>query len=201
MKSIKLVSLIVTAGLGISSILTSCTKSTVHESQTTFTKADSLTDKYLELEDSMLVAWNKLISDDNVKIRTMHNLVHELLVSGQYDKDELITMENRLNQLSEISFTQESIKDPILVEEYDFATNTLVSELVTLAESHEAFAHNKVLQSLVEGIKQADQRVEENRSNYDMIADEFNKFIDHNKTLLTDIEAEKKALFQMISTE
>ena len=202
MKSISFLTLKSTLYFSIAFVLFSCGKSENNqEYQTTFTKADSLTAKYLELEDSMLVAWNKLISNDNTKIRTMHNLVHELLVSSQYDKEELITIESRLNQLSEITFTQESIADPSLIEEYDFATNTLVSELVTLAQAHEAFAHNKVLQRLVEEIRQFDQQVEVNRSNYDLIADEFNKFLEHNKTMLTDVDGEEKALFQVISSE
>lgn len=202
MKSKSFSTLIGILFISVGFILSNCSKSESNQRhQTAFTKADSLTARYLELHDSMLVAWNKLISNDNAKIRTMHNLVHELLVSSQYDKEELIAIENRLNQLSEITFTQESIGDPTLIEEYDFATNTLVSELVTLAQSHEAFAHNKVLQKLTEEIRQSDQQVEENRSNYDTIAEEFNKFLEHNKTMLTDIDAEQKALFQVTSTE
>lgn len=197
MKNLAFISLILLTGL----MLSGCSKSGEKETQTAFTKADSLTDKYLELEDNMLVAWNQVVSNDNAKVRLMNTLIHELLQSSQYNKEELIAMESRLNELSEFKFTQETIKDPTLIEEYDFATNTLFSELVIMAQSNETFAHNPSLQEMVEEIKQLDQQVETNRSNYDLIAVEFNRFVEKNKSMLTDINAEKKALFQMTTTE
>lgn len=197
MKSLAFISIPLLIGM----VLSGCSKSDQKENLTAFTKADSLTDKYLELEDNMLVAWNQVVSNDNAKVRMMHTIVHELLLSNQYNKEVLIAIESRLKELSDFKFTQETIKDPTSIEEYDFATNTLFSELVIMAQSNETFAHNPSLQKMVEELKQLDQQVETNRSNYDIIALEFNRFIEKNKSMLTDINAEKKALFQMTATD
>lgn len=173
--------------------------------QTSFTKADSLTDRYLQLQDSILYAWNSLVSDDNKKFSSMHELLHELLVRGDHDKDELISMELRLSKVTSLPITQESIDNSALLEEYDFATSTLVTELLGLAESQESFSRSKKLQNIVEEIRLADQRVENNRLQYDAIVREYNRFLERNKNLVKDIDVgnppEKKPLFQAVSEE
>src|SRR6187551_101794 len=73
--------------------------------RTAFTKADSLTETYLALQDSMLQAWNMMINDDNHKIKAMHNLVHELMVSGKTDNEELVSLEQRLEQLIHLRYS------------------------------------------------------------------------------------------------
>ena len=50
--------------------LFSCKGPETHlQSNIKFTKVDSLTERYLNLEDSILYAWNTLINEDNHKIR------------------------------------------------------------------------------------------------------------------------------------
>ena len=62
-----------------------------------FTKADSLTETYLMLQDSMLQSWNVMVKDENEKIRAMHDLLHSLLASKSNDKDQLVSLEQRLD--------------------------------------------------------------------------------------------------------
>ncbi|MCU0358331.1 MAG: hypothetical protein MUE95_12195, partial [Cyclobacteriaceae bacterium] len=45
-----------------------------------FTEADSLTEIILNLQDSLLITWNQMISDDNAKIKAMQFLLHEIEV-------------------------------------------------------------------------------------------------------------------------
>jgi hypothetical protein len=89
------------------------------------------------------------------------------------------------------------------VEEYDFASASLVSELIALAESYSAFSYNTTLQKLVEEIRAADLRVENFRADYDAVAQQYNEFIEENKELLKEIadngKLDKKPLFQMAS--
>lgn len=182
-----------------------CTSKTKPASEISFTKIDSVTERYLELQDSMLNAWNTMIGDDNRKFRYMHKLLHELMAYDEYDKEKLIKLEDRLNQLTNFPFTQENIDNPELVDEYDFSTNSLVTELLSLAESHPAFSHDLKIQKTVEEIKLADQQVDKNRSNYDIITLQYNHFLDKNKNLIKEIDEDiplkKKPLFQMIAHE
>lgn len=170
-----------------------------------FTKADSLTETYLNLKDSMLQVWNSMINDDNQKIKAMHNLLHELKASNPVQHDELQAYEDRLGQLFHSRYTQKSMENAHIIEEYDFASNSLVAELISLAESQTQFPYNITMQKLVESIRTADQRVDSYRQEYDRVVFRFNEFVDQNKTWLHEIEQdsfmEKKPLFQMAAED
>jgi hypothetical protein len=185
-------------------ILCSCGEKPDTE-QTSFTKADSLTDTYLTLQDSILEVWNEMINDDNQKIESMHNVLHELRVSGSVEQQVLESYEERLNQLSNTRYTQKTMGDADIVQEYDFASNTLVTELISLAEAQPQFAYNTTLQKLVDEIRLADQRVNNYRYEYDRITSEYNKFIEQNKDSLTEVNMDsflvEKPLFQMVAEE
>jgi septal ring factor EnvC (AmiA/AmiB activator) len=173
--------------------------------ETHFTKADSLTDTFLELKDGMLETWNTMINDDNQKIKSMHNLLHELKVSNPAQREEFSRYEERLNQLVKMRYNQKTMVNTQVVEEYDFASNSLVSELLSLSESQTQFAYNTTLQKLVESIRTADQRVENYRLEYDSIARQFNQFVDEHRAFLKEIDQdsflEKRPLFQMVAEE
>jgi hypothetical protein len=168
---------------------------------TNFTKADSLTDLYLSLQDSMLQSWNIMINDDNQKIQAMHNLLHELMISAPDESDELNIYEEQLNHLTQLRYTQKSLGDEDLIEEYDFASNSLVAELISLTESQQEYAYNATLQKLVEDIRVADQRVSNYRQDYDDITMRYNKFLKINQSYLKEISLadslEMKPIFQM----
>lgn len=172
---------------------------------TTFTKADSLTEHYLALQDSMLRSWNIMIHDDNQKIKAMHNLLHELMVSNPEQRETLATYEERLNQLARMRYTQKSLANNDVVEEYDFASNSIISELISLAEAQTEFAYNTTIQKLVDEIRSADQRVNNYRTDYDSIVIVYNRFIDKNRNELKEIvqssTLETKPMFQMVAED
>jgi uncharacterized protein YydD (DUF2326 family) len=171
--------------------------------QTQFTKADSLTETYLSIQDSLVEAWNMIITDDNHKIEAMHNLVHELMVGRSTDIELLKSYETRLNSVTNARYTLKTMANPDVIEEYDFASNALVTELISLAESQRQFAYNTTLQKLVDNIRIADQRVIELRNIYDQIAQRYNKFVEQNHDFLNEMHSDtfydKRPLFQMAS--
>jgi hypothetical protein len=197
-----LVAVALSAGLILAA---SCSGSRKESVQTTFTSADSLTDRLLQLQDSVLYAWNVLVSDDNRKFRTIHELLHRMMTLGYHDQETLIALEQRLNAVSSFSLTQESIDDPALVEEYDFATRSLVTELTTLARSHEAFADDPYLRDKVQEIILIDQQVGANRQRYDAIVQEYNRFLEKHRDAVADLELgiplKEKPLFEIASGE
>ena len=186
-------------------IFCQCGDKKASSENTAFTRIDSLTDTYLALQDSMLQTWNIMVNDDNIKVKSMHNLLHELMVSGPGDKEDLVKMEQRLDQLMRLRYTQKTMANADVVEEYDFASNSLISELISIAESRAEFTYNTTLQKLVDEIRAADQRVNNYRSEYDSVAMNYNNFLVRNKVYLKDIDQndsfDKKPLFQMASDE
>lgn len=186
-------------------VLGSCGGNRSETIETTFTAADSLTDQLLQLQDSMLYAWNRLVNDDTRKIRSMHDLLHELMTDGGYDQGALIDLEQRLNTLTVLPITQESINDATLVEEYDFTTASLVTELASLARSHDSFVGDAKLNEMVQDIILIDQRVETNRRYYDAVASAYNRFLENHAELAAEIGIRttltKKPLFEMVSEQ
>ena len=182
-----------------------CSEKTNEDHNTVFTKADSLTDCYLAYQDSMLQSWNIMINDDNQKIRAMHNLLHELLVTSADNQEQLRRYEEQLDQLVRLRYTQQSMGNSDVVEEYDFASATLVTELISLAESKSEFTYNTTLQKLVDDIRIADQRVANYREEYDIIVMKYNQFLERNTPYLTEISnhdtIQKRHLFRMVAAE
>ena len=183
--------------------LVACGGKTSGEKGGDFTKIDSLTETYLTLQDSMFQSWNVMVNDENEKIRSMHELLHTLLSLQPYDKNQLISLEKRLEQLERIRFTQKTMSNPHVVEEYDFASNSLISEIITMTESDPQFSTSNELQTLVDRIRVADQRVTIYRSDYDAATAEFNNFIEKYEDYLKEIDQnthpQKRPLFQMAS--
>jgi hypothetical protein len=172
---------------------------------TRFTKTDSLTETYLALQDSVLQSWNMMINDDNEKIEAMQSLLHELIVSGSAERESLKSYHERLEQLRRLRYTQKTMANVHVVEEYDFASNALVSELITLAESQKEFAYNTTLQKLTDNIRTADQRIYAYREQYDLITFKYNSFVESNRKFLKEIDSdsflEKKPMFQMVAED
>jgi len=146
-----------------------------------------------------------MIHDDNEKIKAMHNLIHELMVSNPGKREELAAYEERLGQLERLRYTPKTMANNDVVEEYDFASNTLVAEIVALAESQAEFAYNSTLQKLTDKIREADQRMASYREDYDAIVVTYNAFLEKNKNYLHEIDEnssfEKRPMFQMVADE
>lgn len=181
----------------------SCESKKKEPAVSTFTEADSLTEIYLDLQDSILFAWNLMINDDNKKIKAMHDLLHELQIAGPFDHEQLKSLNQRVDQLKRIRYTPKSMSNSDVVDEYDFSSNSLVTELIALAESHPAYSYNSILQKLVEHIRMADQRIDNYRLEYDAIVTRYNKFLTDNRHQLKEDDLtgtlEKKPLFHMAS--
>lgn len=173
------------------------------QEQSAFTKVDSLTETYLSIQDSLLHAWNVMAWDEKEKIKAMHGILHMMQQNDDFDDQQLIALEQRLEQLNRIRFTQKSLANSYVIEEYDFASNSLVSEIVSLAEASLELIKNGKVQKLVDQVKLADQRVNDYRDDYDRIAMRYNMFLERNEKYLKEIDTdhnrEKRALFQMAS--
>ncbi|MFN3839361.1 MAG: LemA family protein, partial [Cyclobacteriaceae bacterium] len=130
-------------------------------------------------------------------------IIHELKVTHEIDQDVLNKLDYRIDQLLRIRYTQKTMTNTDVVDEYDFASNSLVAEIIALTESHPAYAYNSVLQQLLEVVRQTDQRIETHRIHYDGAAQAYNQFIEVNRKYLHEIDQsltpEKKPLFYIVS--
>jgi hypothetical protein len=183
----------------------SCVEKKSAALETHFTKEDSLTDRYLALQDSMLQAWNIMINDDNRKIKSLHYLINELYAEQELTANQKKSLEHQLEQLMRIRYTPKTMANPDVVEEYDFACSSLISEIIALATASPHFISNKSLQSLTESVTDADQRIQLYRGEYDLIATQYNSFVQKYKDILKyvdqDSSFEQRPLFNMLVDE
>lgn len=198
MKSNNLVTLLVVFGL-LSAVFMQCGSKPEPVVETGYTEADSITEVYLMLQDSLHDTWNMMLSDDNEKIKAMKGLVHEMRIGTQFTPEKLAALDERIDQLIKIRYTPKTMSNTDVVEEYDFASNSLVTELISMAESLSSFSYNTTIQKLVEQIRSADLRVDNYRADYDSVAMAYNRFIEQHATSMKEITNNdtvmKKVLF------
>lgn len=178
-------------------LLTGCGKTNDTPENLAFTKIDSLTESYLSYNDSILQSWNIMMNDDNQKIKSMRHLVDILQESNEFNHEELAVLKERINHLFENRYTPESLSEE-RIEEYDFASNALITEITTLAQGYSKYDQNEKPQKIVAEIIAADQRVEKYRNEYDQIVERYNQFLVINQPTIEDAENldwEKKPKF------
>jgi hypothetical protein len=169
-------------------VLAACSNRQASNEQTGFTEIDTLTETYLMLEDSLLNTWNTIAHDENEKLKALHELLNDLQQTRPKESAQLLSLQQRLDQLEQMRFTMETMEESHLVDEYDFTSNSLISEITTLVESDPDFPRNTVYQALVDKLKIADQHISIYRTDYDSIASIFNRFLDKNKSKLIDLD-------------
>jgi hypothetical protein len=153
------------------------TSNSIHE-HTTFSKADSLTDAYLILSDSVLQSWNRIVSNEIDKTRTLQEIINDLDNASLLTDELREAFQVRMDQLEKIRYTQETIEDPQVVQDYDLAFQSIVDDLsrITKDDAEKMFKYlqdNTVI----------------NRLSYDSLARNFNKFLQENRSMLKDINA------------
>lgn len=176
MKNLSLIGLVVLAAIACS-----CGSSNTIQEHTRFSKADSLTDAYLVLSDSVLLSWNRIVSNEVDKSRTLQELLEDLDNAHLLTEELRETFDVRIDQLEKIRFTQQNIGDEQVVEDYDLAFQSIVDDIAKIAKtpgSPDANAMFKYLQ----------QSALTNRKLYDSLARSFNEFVQANKKALEDIE-------------
>lgn len=185
MKSKNLFTLLFISGIA-PVLLMQCGEKPKVEQDTAYTHADSITEVYLMLQDSLHDTWNLMLRDDNEKIKAMKSLVHELEIGTSFTPEKLALLDERIDQLIQIRYTPKTMSNVDVVEEYDFASNSLVTELISMAESLPSFSYNTTIQKLVEQIRSADLRVDNYRADYDTVAAVYNRFIDGHATSIKE---------------
>jgi len=165
------------------------TSNSIHEhSNTHFSKADSLTDAYLVLSDSVLQSWNRIVGNEMDKSRALGEIINDLDAASLLTDEIRESLQIRMEQLEKIRFTQESIGDPQTVQDYDVAFQAIVDDLgrLTKDDANSMFKYLKENSLL-------------NRVSYDSLANAFNDFVQKNRGMLKEIntnsELETKPLF------
>jgi uncharacterized membrane protein len=191
---------IIFLGIVVGSTLLGCGRSATSSEKTTFTHTDSLMETYLIYQDTLLHSWNLLIKDEQERLEAMEATLDHLLPISTSETVQLVGLHHRLDQLKQIKITQKTLANPYVIEEYDFACTSLVSELLSIMESNPKIVSDRKLSELLDKIKFTDQHIAIYRLGYDSVAHEFNSFVEKNKNSLKDIDhnsLEKRPVFNV----
>jgi len=181
-------------GLGVIVVAAaSCSSSTSLHERTHFSRTDSLTDIYLVLQDSLLQSWNRVISHELDRKETLSEMVDQLLHSTIIDVEQKKVYDANLDQIERIRFTQKSMNDRHVIEEYDKACAELARQLSALSET------SSELQSSLSDLESLNLYNAQQRQYYDSVASQYNSFIKLNwsdlKELGSSVQLEQKPLF------
>jgi hypothetical protein len=167
-----------------------------------FTRIDSLRSNYLAINDSMVAAWHRMIKDDNQKLSDLNRLLDEITFTNNYDKERVEALRERIQEVKALRYNQQTMADSELIDEYDFASDNLVNEIITFAQKHPQYERYKNMEMLVDDIRTAHEKVLYMRVDYDRFAKQHNRFITENNAILEEIdnsiEDKKKPLFQLV---
>lgn len=178
----------------------SCGRTATSGEKSHFTHTDSLTETFLTFQDTLLHSWNILAKDEHEKLDALEKALHGLIRLSAAEPAQIASLHNRLDQLKQIHITQKSLSNPYVVEEYDFASSSLISEVLSLMETNPKIISDRELVELIDRIKLTDQQIEIFRISYDSIATEFNHFIEKNRHYLKDADPhnlERRPIFNI----
>ncbi|MEJ0032079.1 MAG: hypothetical protein WDO15_17645 [Bacteroidota bacterium] len=141
MKSLSLI------GVVLAAIACACsTSNSVHEHTANFSKVDSLTDAYLVLSDSLLLSWNRIVSTEMDKSRTLQEIINDLDNASLLSDELRESFQVRMEQLEKARFTQETVGDEQIVEDYDLAFQSLVNDLESLRKTMRNLSFSRSIQ-------------------------------------------------------
>jgi hypothetical protein len=166
-----------------------CSSSNSIHEHTSFSRADSLTDAYLVLSDSVLQSWNRIVGNEMDKTRTLQELIEDLDHANLLSDEVRESFQVRIEQLDKIRFTQENIEDEQVVEDYDLAVQSIIDDIARISNTDTRAAFKYFQENSIT-----------NRMSYDSLARTFNEFLKENRNALKEVgnELEAKPVFVKI---
>jgi hypothetical protein len=175
----------------------SCSSSSTLHERTHFSRADSLTEVYLVLQDSLLQSWNRIMRTELDRSAALNSIIDNMQRTTLINDEEWKAYRTTLEQLERIRFTQKSMNDPHVIEEYDKACSELVRQLTVLSIA------SAQMQTAADELASFNESNVYYRRYYDSLAYEFNTFIQVNSvdlSLDSNLQLEKKPMFWSVSS-
>lgn len=182
--------------------ISSCEKKT-KQKEMSQNELDSLSIELEAIEDSLELAWNRMIEDDNQKIADAKRLLEEISYTNQYNPVQYDSLQQNLMALQQMRYSTVSMANSALIDDYDSASNKITNEVITMASTHPEFQRYPLMKELISDIQKANARVLRHRINYDYAAKQYNQFVEEHEEELEQVdslkEIKKKPLFELAS--
>jgi len=140
--------------------------------------------QYQAVNDSVAVAWNEMIKDDNEKLELLKRLLLEVSYTKIYDQSEFGRLDQLITSLKAMRYDQKTMASSELIDQYDSAT-IQVSYLVTeFAKNNSLYDQRPLMKELVNDISEKNNMIIIYRVHYDNFVKERNTYINDYKNVL-----------------
>ena len=154
----------------------------------TVSEVDSLTDVYLQLQDSMWMAWQKLLKDETQRVNSLEAAVEHLTAHEVFSAQVSQNRHFHLKQHSGIKITTRTMADKHMVHEYDQACRTLMSEINSITAGNTAFKKDSNCLLLCHQVLRTEAETQLYRQRYDSLALAFNQFLARHQAVMKEID-------------
>lgn len=162
---------------------------------------DSLKMTFQSINHQMDQVWTEMIMDDDGKLENMRRILQEVTYSGNYNRLKLDSLSREIENLAKIRYDRHTMSDSDLITLYDSLTTQTMGELTTFTTSLPQFQQFPLMETLLQEIFEADDRVLHYRIEYDNAAKWFNLFVEDNRPYLDQITSQSdlqpKPLFEL----
>lgn len=140
-------------------------------------KLDSLVMQYRVLNDSVDVAWSKMMDDDDQKHQYMKRLLLEVSYTNNYDKQGFDSLNNLVDLLDSVRYDQFSMEESQLIDNYDSMTFAVTNAVCAYARQNPRFQDFPLMDELIHDINQKNDMILIYRIHYDGFVEDRNEFI------------------------
>jgi|GEM_PF-1299454 len=134
-------------------------------------------------------AWLAMTASDDRKIANLELLVKECKMVPGIDSSRYTSFESGILNLKTSRYTQESMNTSSNIDDYDFATDTLLRNVKAFVGANPELEKYQVINQLLEEIGQADDSLIIYRQGYDKTLDLYNAFVTKHEKKITVLPA------------
>jgi hypothetical protein len=137
---------------------------------------DSVIVVYNSLNDSVRVAWDRVVANEEQKLSDMRRLLEEISYTPSFDQVRYDSLWAHLQQITRFRFEAETMTSQ-QIDQYDSAISRLQREIINFASTHPQFDEYALMGKLSDSIYAADERILFLRTHYDDYARNYNDFL------------------------
>jgi len=138
-----------------------------------------------------------MMVEDDTKLKYLNRLLDEISYTKNYNQMRFDSLKSALTNLKDIRYNESSMVTSEIIDQYDMATSSTVSSIISFAREHPNYEEYPIMQELINDITDIDNRVIYRRVDYDNIAIEFNQFVKDNQEIIAKPGIKPKPLFQI----
>jgi hypothetical protein len=168
-------------------------------------KIDTTIQRLKVIEDSISRSWNYMAKNEEDMFFNINRLLQEIEYIPGHDKVVVDSLRKANERAKTIRYTQETMKNSALIDQYDELSTALVDNVLRFAQSVKGLEKHQVAVELMDEIPQQFQKIYLNRVHYDFHIKDYNQLLNKNKKKLEKRdpafkEAQPKPMFQLSSS-